>query len=328
MGVTRGGDETPTNPRRGRAVQQRMKRRLHDAFLFALAMAPVLVVAQQFLPAPSETVDPNIRFEVVAIRAVDGASGPMMMRMMPGGRLEYNGLPIGILLRQALQKSDYLIVGIPGWVDTERYSISAKGPDGTPPTAMTTMFVNLLKDRFQLVTHLETREQSIFNLVLARADGRLGPDLTPTPAECQATIAERIAAAKAAAGRGGPPPLPPLGDPNGPPSCGFVRVNPGVVAGSGRTIAELVPTLADLLGRPVIDRTGLAGMYDFALKFAPTGRTAGPFGLLPGATPPPDDPLAPGLTTAVQEQLGLRLESTRGPVEVVVIDRIEKPTLD
>ena len=192
---------------------------------------------------------------------------------------------------------------------------------------MTVMMLNLLKDRFQLTTHLETREQPIFNLVIARADGRLGPDLKPTPAECQATIAERIAATKAAAERGALPPLPTFPDPSGPLPCGFVRMGPGLVTGSGRTIAQIVPTLADLLGRPVIDKTGLTGLYDVALKFAPTGRVTGLFALLP-APPPPDDPDAPGLSTAVQEQLGLKLESARGPVEIVVIDRFEKPTLD
>lgn len=170
------------------------------------------------------------------------------------------GMPIGILVRQALQKPDHQIVGAPGWMDTERYSISAKAPDGTPPSARTVMMVNLLKERFQLAMHLETRERPIFHLVTARTDGRLGPDLKATPAECQATIAERIAAAKAAAGRGGPPPLPQF-DRNGPLPCGSWRLAPGIAAGSGRTIAELVPTLADLVGRPVIDRTGLTGLY-------------------------------------------------------------------
>jgi uncharacterized protein (TIGR03435 family) len=90
----------------------------------------------------------------------------------------------------------------------------------------------------------------------------------------------------------------------------------------------MVPIPADLMGRPVIDKTGLTGLYNFAVKFAPTGRATGLFAALPGPPPPPDDPDAPGLSTVVQEQLGLKLESARGPVEVVVIDTIEKPTLD
>ena len=307
-----------------------VRMQIKNAFVFVIALVPVMAVAQQFLPAPpGPPVDPNTRFEVASVKAVDDASGPMFMRMTPG-RFESTNVPVSVLLRQALQKPDYQVVGAPGWIDTERYSIAAKAPDGTPQGAMTAMMLNLLKDRFQLATHLETREQPIFHLVVARPDGRLGPDLKATPAECQATIAERLAASKAAAGRGGPPPAPPsFPGPNEPLPCGFGRIILGLVAGSGRTIAQIIPMLADLVGRPVMDKTGLTGLYDFTLKFAPEGRVVGPFGPpLPGAPVPPVDPDAPSLSTALQEQLGLKLESARGPVEVVVIDTFEKPTLD
>ena len=81
-------------------------------------------------------------------------------------------LPIGWLLRAALQKPDYQIIGAPGWIDTDRCTIMAKAPDGTPQPALATLMLNLLKDRFQLATHLETRELLTFNLVMARTDGR------------------------------------------------------------------------------------------------------------------------------------------------------------
>ena len=96
---------------------------------------------------------------------------------------------------------------------------------------------------------------------------------------------------------------------------------------SGITAAGIAGALTPFAGRPVIDRTGLAGSYDFTLKWNTEMGTAAPFGLPPGA-PPPADPDAPDVFTAVQEQLGLRLESARGPVAVVVVDRIEKPSLD
>ena len=138
----------------------------------------------------------------------------------------------------------------------------------------------------------------------------------------------------AAAGRGAPPPIPPLPDLKAPPPCGFARLLTGNVAVSGRTIAQFVQTLAEWVGRPVVDTTGLTGLYDFTLKFAPEGiRAGGPMGptltRLAAQTPAaPADPDAPSLSVALQEQLGLRLESARGPVEVVVIDRLEKPTPD
>ena len=86
------------------------------------------------------------------------------MRLAPGGQFE-STVPLGLLLRQALQKPDYQIAGLPGWADTERYTIRAKAPDGAQLSAMTAMLVNLLKDRFQLATHLETQEHPIFHLV-------------------------------------------------------------------------------------------------------------------------------------------------------------------
>jgi uncharacterized protein (TIGR03435 family) len=305
---------------------------MHNAALVVvIAMVPVMAAAQQFLapPAGGAPVDPDTRFEVIAIRPADEGSG-MMLRMTPTG-FEATGVPISVLLRQALQKPDYQIVGLPGWANSERYSIRAKAPEAAPLSGLSVLLTNLLKDRFQLAMHVETRELPIFHLVVARADGRLGPDLKGTPAECQATIAERAAAAKAGVtGRaGGPlPSLPSMPGPNDPLPCGMSLIGPGTAAGSGRTIAQLVPTLADLVGRPVIDKTGLTGLYDFSLKYAPDGRYAGPFTPPPGAPAPPVDPNLPGLTTAVQEQLGLKLEGARGPVEVVIIDKFEKPTLD
>ena len=314
-------------------------------------LVPVLTGAIEAAPfgdgqlptaAVSAPLDPQLRFEVVSIKPVADDRGPFgrFLPMLP--RFEYSQLPIGWLLRAALQKPDYQVVGAPRWIDTERYTILATAPDGTPQAALTTLMVNLLKDRFQLATHLETRELPTFNLVMARTDGRPGPSLKATPADCQATVVQRNAAAQAfAAGRGAPPPLPgtpggpPLPDLNAPtPPCGFGRFLTGNVAASGQTMAQFVTTLSDWVGRPVIDKTGLTGLYDFTLKFAPEDvRDGGPLGptltlMRPQVETPPVDPDAPSLSAALQEQLGLKLESARGPVQVVVIDRLEKPTPD
>ena len=304
--------------------------RRQSAAAFVIAMVPVMAAAQQFMPASGAPVDPDTRFEVVSIKPINDANTPMRIMMTPAGF--ESAMPVGTILRQALQKPDYQMVGAPGWINTERYSIRAKQPAGVPITAMPVMLLNLLKDRFQLASHLETREQPIFHLVLARSDGRLGPDLKPSSAECQATLAERQAAAK----RGDPPtPLPgmpggpPLPTANGAQPCGFGSNSPGLFRFSGRSIAQFVPTLSDLTGRPVIDKTGLTGLYDLTLKFAYEGRMPGVMGPLgTQGPPPPVDPDAPSLSAALQEQLGLKLEGSRGPVEVVVIDKFEKPTFD
>lgn len=303
--------------------------RLQSAAVVAIAIVPVMA-AQQFGTDVGPAVNPNIRFEAVVIKPLDGA-GQLVNRMTPGGF--ESTLPVGVLLRQALQKPDYQIVGAPGWIDTERYSIRAKPPEGVPPSGLSVMLVNLLKDRFQLRTHLETRDLPIFNLVMARADGRPGPDLKVTSAECQASLEARLAAARAAAS-GGPPlprlPFPAAGDAL---PCGFGGGGIGMASGSGRTLTQIAQTLADLVGRPVSDKTGLTGMYDFALKFVQEGRVTGPLGpssglFLPPGPPPPVDPDAPSLSAALQEQLGLKLEAGGGPVEIVVIDTFEKPMFD
>jgi uncharacterized protein (TIGR03435 family) len=300
-------------------------------------IAPVILAAQLPVP-PGPPVDPNAQFEAASIKPFDAsAGGPVRLMMIPG-RLEANGVPLRLLLRQALRVQDYQIIGVPDWANTERYSVVAKMPDGAPPNASPVMLANLFKDRFKLVMHTESRDMPIFNLVLARTDGRLGPNLKPTSAECQAEMKARLGGpgpggpggpggAGRAGGPGGPPPPP---DFNQPSPCGMMRIGPGLSNASGQSIAQLVQLLAQFSGRPVIDKTGLMGAYDFDLKWAPDpGGNAGPFGPPPpGAPALAVDPDAPNLYTAVQEQLGLKLENTRGPVDVIVIDRIERPSLD
>src|SRR3954469_19755738 len=202
-----------------------VKHSIVTALAVTAAMAgPAMLAAP--LPVPQgPPVDPNAQFEAASIKPFDNsASGPTRMLLMPG-RLEANGVPLRLLLRQALRVQDYQILGLPDWVNTERYTIVAKAPDGAPPNATPMMLTNLLKDRFKLASHTETRELPIFNLVVARQDGKLGPNLKPTPPECQVEMQARRGGPPPAGGggpggpggpgRGGPPPPPPL-DFNGP----------------------------------------------------------------------------------------------------------------
>lgn len=295
---------------------------------------PVLAGALQ---TPVEAVDPNLRFELASIRLPDPSSGIVMLRTLPG-RFEAVNVPVRLLVRQALRMPEDRIIGVPGWADSERYTINAKMPDGALPSASPAMLTNLLRERFGLATHTETRELPVFHLVLARSDRRLGPKLRQSSADCQAAVASRGGGAgspPATDGLGrvalpGTPGGPPLFDPDNP-ACGSGRSGPGIIGGGGRPIAQIVQMLSQILGRPVVDKTGLAGIYDFTLLFmTEPGMGMNPFGLPPPAgagTPPPVDPNAPNLFTALQEQLGLKLESRRDGVEVVVVDRLERPTL-
>jgi uncharacterized protein (TIGR03435 family) len=280
---------------------------------------------------PGPPVDPETRFEVASIKPFDAAGGGKMWISITPGRYDVSGAPMRLLFGQALRVPLDRIIGLPDWIDRERYTIAAKAADGPPPSAMAmaVMLTNLLKDRLKMVTHTETREMPVFNLVFARNDKRLGAALKETSAECQAAMAARLDAAQ----RGGPVSTAPVG----PSGCGSALINPGIASFSGMQMSQIAQILTQSVGRPVIDTTGLTGLYDFTLKWTPEpgSATLGPFGLppgalggLPGAPQPPADPDSPNLFTAVQEQLGLKLEAGRGPVEVVVIDRLEKPTLD
>jgi uncharacterized protein (TIGR03435 family) len=208
--------------------------------------------------------------------------------------------------------------GWPDGIDTERYTITAKMPDGASVAAQQVAIRNLLKDRFKLVTHQETRELPIYNLVLARSDGRLGPALKESSAECQTAAKEYFVAV-----RGGAPAQAP---PAAIAKCVSSQPGIGKLGFNGQSISSLVTVLPQFVERKVIDRTGLTGLYDLTLKWTPE---AIPSLLgLPQDPLPPGDPDVPNIFTALQEQLGLKLEAGRGPVEVIVIDRLEKPTLD
>ena len=187
------------------------------------------------------------------------------------------------------------------------------------------MLANLLKDRANLATHRETRQLPVYDLVFARTDKRLGPGLKPASPECQAALTARLEAVQ----RGGPVP-PPLVGVN--EACSSMRINPGGMVGfNGVPMSRIAQLLTQSVGRPVIDKTGLTGYFDFTLQWTPQPGSEMPIrpaGEPPAPPPPAADPDGPNLFTAIQEQLGLKLESARGPVEVIVIDRLEKPTLD
>jgi uncharacterized protein (TIGR03435 family) len=161
----------------------------------------------------------------------------------------------------------------------------------------------LLAERFALVTKRETRQRPVFELTTARRDRQSGPQLGPTSPECAATRAALEFA---------PPEGPP--DPADPP-CGRVAFGGGLLSGRAVNVGQIASSLDGPVGRPVIDRTRLDGLYDFELRFSRQG-----------SNPGPADP--PEIFTALREQLGLRLESARGAVEMLVIVGAAQPTVD
>jgi uncharacterized protein (TIGR03435 family) len=195
-----------------------------------------------------------------------------------------------------------LVGGLP-WINTERFDIVASIPANAPTSNTALMLRGLLADRFKFRVHNEVREIPIYALVRARTDGRLGSRLAPATIDCEASRA---------AGGGTDVTL----REGGSPACGVLASGRLIRAG-GQTMANLARMLPQYVGRSVEDRTGLSGAFDFDLDFEP--RDPKEFTDVP-------DPDRPSIFTALREQFGLKLESTRGPVEVVVIDGVERPT--
>jgi uncharacterized protein (TIGR03435 family) len=260
---------------------------------------------------------------VASVKPNKSGDGRVMIGMQPGGRFTASNIPLRMLIRTAFQLQDFQIVGGPDWVRSDRFDITAKAegdippaPPGGPPGPMQLMLRALLAERFSLEAHNETRELPIYALVVARDDRRLGSRLRPAAADCQ-----EMAAARA---RGGSPPgAPPPGE---RPQCG-IRIGPGSMAVGGMPLSQFVTSLSGFVQRVVIDKTGLTGSFDLDLTWTPDQMPQGP--PTPGAPPlPPIDPNGPSIFTAIEEQLGLKLDSQRGPVDVLVIDRVEQPTPD
>ena len=178
----------------------------------------------------------------------------------------------------------------------------------------------MLVDRVRLATHVEKRQLAAYDLVLARADGRLGAGIKPSEVDCVAKAAADRAAAEAARAAGTPPPQPTIPNMQAPPPvCGPIRLSRGMEGDT--TMATLAGLLRGLGGvnRPVVDKTGLTGSYRIKLEFDLVLGQSGP-----SVSPSPVE--LPTVFTALQEQLGLKLEASKAEREVLVVDRLERPT--
>jgi uncharacterized protein (TIGR03435 family) len=263
------------------------------------------------------------QFDVASVKPNKSADNRVMIGMQPGGRFTATNVSARQLITNAYRVQPFQIVGGPSWIETDRFDIAAKGAGDVPPDQMQAMLRGLLAERFGLVAHSESRDMPIYALTLARPDGKLGPKMKESTIDCQALMGRGRGAAP------GPPAPPPPTAAGGPPPCGM-RIGPGSLSSGGMAIAQLTQSLGPMSGRVVQDRTGLTGSYDFELSWTPDASIGGGGGPLGGggAAPPPSSDGGASLFTAIQEQLGLKLESTRGPVDVVVIDKISQPTPD
>ena len=237
------------------------------------------------------------KFDVATIKPTADDDNRFALRPLPGGGLSAAGVPLKMLIMQAYNLKAFQISGEPDWVDTARWDIEAKveGFSGRLSQAQAgTLLRALMEDRFQLRVRQETREMPVYALVIGRGGSKLTPHTGQPPAPGQA-----------------------------------VRSGRGMFSIKKAGVALLAAQLERQLARVVVDKTGLPGDYDYTLEWTPEPGEGGPesIGLPPQAEPPvPLDPKGPSIFTALQEQLGLRLDSQKGPVEVIVIEHVEKPS--
>ncbi|HVG54875.1 MAG TPA: TIGR03435 family protein [Vicinamibacterales bacterium] len=232
-------------------------------------------------------------FEVASVKA--NKSGANQVTINWQGGVTLINVPLRAIVQFAYNiNTPSRLVGYPDWTNVERFDIQARAPEGMNGVEqMRPMLQALLADRFKLVAKLEKRELQSYALVKARADGKLGPNIKPAEKPCVG--------------------------PRGEAPLGIQCVQGGAGGGAraiGIPIGQLAPMISLLVGRPVVDRTGLTGIYDLELKFS-GDRVDGAL---------PADPSAPSIFTALQEQLGLKLEAERELAEVLVIERIERAT--
>lgn len=305
---------------RGRLGLARAMATVAAAGLLTATVAP-LRAAGQGAQVPSTQPGTVSAFDVVSIKENRSGDTVQGSRRQPG-RIVITNLPLRMLIVSYFGLQPQQLTGGPDWIDSARYDITAQFSGEIPVTEPGTvgplqlMMQRMLAERFKLAVHTETREIPIYALTMARSDRTPGPKLRPAATDCEAVMNAML---KAVREGGGPPPEPPQ-LPDGRPACGM-RFGPGgrMTAG-GTSMARLAQSMSRLAGRIVVDRTGLTGGFDLDLEFTPDPAAA--------AQPPAagGDANLPSLFTALEEQLGLKLQPQRGPVEVLVIDRVERPT--
>jgi uncharacterized protein (TIGR03435 family) len=281
-------------------------------------LGALLASAVAAAPALAQT-DTRPSFAVATIKKNTTGADAQSMRLQPGGRLVVTNQPLRRLVLFAYSLQPQQLIGGPAWLDSDRFDIVAQAdgdlsptPPGGPPGAPQLMMQRLLAERFGLVVHTESRELPVYALTVARSDGRLGPRIKPAAVDCLALMTK--------APGGVPVQAPQL--PDGRPACGARRDGSGrVTAGGTSMLMFATQLLTGQSDRLVIDRTGLTGSYDFDYEHASDvpGRGDGPN----PATAVSD---RPSLFTALEEQLGLKLQPARAPIDVLVIDRVAPPT--
>jgi uncharacterized protein (TIGR03435 family) len=275
-------------------------------------LAPLRTVASRLEQTPAGSrLTAGLQFEVASIKPSPFFDRIMSVRPLPG-RLSADAT-LQVLMQHAYGVQPFQLVGGPSWLTSDHYEIEAKADVSANRDQVFRMLQSLLEDRFQLKIHREIKELPVFTLVSNRGGFKLP---APRDGACVDSPADAAAEWVGAGRMAAPGELPPAKG-----RCGSVIVSVAQVRGGKIAMSEFVRTLSTLVGRSVLDRTGFTALFDVQLDFVPDETTPA----MP--SPPPGSGISGiSLAQALQEQLGLRLEPTKGPVEVLVVDHAERPS--
>ena len=279
------------------------------AFIALLMVTPIAIgaitVARQNAAAPA--------FDVVSVRINESNERPRSrVNAVPQtGRLTLTGMTVQELIQSAYSVQSFELIANGSAVLKQRVDVVAKAAGPATVAEMQRMLQPMLEQRFKLATHREMREMDA--LLMVRTGERLGPKIKSSTLDCRGLGTTTIFAMNVAT------PQAPKDQP-----CGFIPADgPGRIIANGIEMATLAGNLAVSLGRPVLDTTRLDGRYDVDLTYTPEAFTAAGLARRGATAVPGVDPNGPPLATGLVDQLGLKLESRRAPVSVLVIDRLE-----
>ena len=284
----------------------------------ALLAALVFPTAIGARTTPLAAQTPRLEFEVASVKPSRSGPGPFRIGTQPGGRFVATNVTLRALIQYAYGMQPYQVLGGATWLSSDHFDIVAKAeaidgdqkPASQTAAAMQFMVRALLADRFKLTCAGNARAADA--LILAHADGRLGSALHRAAVDCSAQTAAAAGSvdkAQAAGGAGGP--------------CG-IQMGLGSMVVGGATFPQVATALSGFLDRPVVDRTGLTGAFDATFRWTPDESTPGM--AAKSKFVPTIDPNGASIFTAMQEQLGLKLEPARGQVEVLVIVSAQQPS--
>jgi uncharacterized protein (TIGR03435 family) len=265
----------------------------------------LFIACCHFVQAQDSSPAARPEFEVASIRLNTDGNPNRNLGMASADRVRVTNLPVRFIIRFAFNVQDFQISGGPGWMNTDNYDINAKAPTNIAFQQIRPYLQTLLEDRFKLAVHHETKEVPVFELLPAKGGLKIaskeGSCVVPDPRN-----------------------LPRPGEPL-PHFCGNTGYRPNLIEAYAVPMERFVATLSTVLGRTVIDKSGVTGPVDVHLEFTPDEVTSGA-GADPSTPPAAADLSKPSIFVAIQEQLGLRLQASKTPGDLLVIDHLERPS--